>query len=145
MKLDFLQVAGLLSFAAAALHIAVILGGSSWYRFFGAGERMAQMAEKGSLQPALITFSISIVLAIWGAYAWSGAGILPKLPLLKIVLIAITSIYLLRGVAGVVAPLVSSHPQITQNSTNFWVWSSIICLIFGLVHLKGIVSEWASL
>src|SRR5688500_8521572 len=61
--------AGVLSAVAAALHIGVILGGPAWYRFFGAGEGMARMAERGSAKPALITLGIAIVLAIWAAYA----------------------------------------------------------------------------
>jgi hypothetical protein len=36
-----------LSAAAALLHIAVIVGGAEWYRFFGAGEGMARLAERG--------------------------------------------------------------------------------------------------
>ncbi|MBX2849540.1 MAG: hypothetical protein KTR16_14560 [Acidiferrobacterales bacterium] len=144
MNFDYLKIAGVLSFIASAMHLAIILGGPSWYRFFGAGEHMATMAEKGMLQPILITLFISAVLATWGAYAWSGAGILPKLPLLKFALILITIIYLLRGVLGLVAPFISSHPQITQNSIGFWVWSSIICLVFGLVHLKAVADKWFS-
>lgn len=142
MNIDYLKLAGTLSFLASLMHLAIIVGGPPWYRFFGAGEGMAQMAEQGSLQPTLITLGISLVLAVWGAYAWSAAGILRQLPLLKIVLILITLVYLLRGLVGLVAPFVSSHPQITQNSIAFWVWSSIICLAFGLIHLKGVFDKW---
>lgn len=103
---------------------------------------MASMAEQGLLQPTLITLFISVVLAIWGTYAWSGAGILPQFPLLKTALILITLVYLLRGVLGLLAPFISNHPQITQNSLSFWIWSSIICLAFGLIHLKGVLDRW---
>lgn len=142
MNFDFLKIAGALSFFASFIHLAIIVGGPSWYRFFGAGEQMASMAENGMYQPILITLFISVMLAALGAYAWSAAGVLPKLPLLKFVLLSATLIYLLRGVLGLVAPFVSNHPQIAQNSTGFWVWSSIICLVFGLVHLKGVVDKW---
>jgi len=142
MNLDFLVMAGLLNFFAAAAHIAIILGGASWYRFFGAGEAMAQMAEQNLLRPTLVTLSIAILLAVWGAYALSGAGLIVKLPLLKIALIAITAVYFGRGVIGLVAPFVSNHPDIRQNSTRFWVLSSLICLFIGGVHLKGIVDSW---
>ena len=33
---------GLLSAAASLLHVACIFGGPAWYRFFGAGEGVAQ-------------------------------------------------------------------------------------------------------
>jgi len=116
----YLKLAGILSFIAALLHLAVIIGGPAWYRFFGAGEAIATMAEQGSLRPTIITICISTVLTVWGAYAWSAAGIFPKFPLLKVMVILITSVYLLRGLLGLFAPL-SSHPEITQNSTSFWI------------------------
>ncbi len=39
-----LIIGGYLSFVAALLHISCIFGGPEWYRFFGAGERMATLA-----------------------------------------------------------------------------------------------------
>ncbi len=144
MNLDYLKGAGALSYLASLMHLAIIIGGPAWYRFFGAGEHMAVMAENGMHQPVFITLFISFVLAIWGTYAWSGAGVFPKLPLQKTALILITLVYLLRGVFGLLAPSLSSHPMVTQNSPSFWIWSSIICLVFGLVHLKGIADKWLS-
>lgn len=141
-EIDYLKVAGMLSFFASAMHIAIIFGGGDWYRFFGAGEAMAAMAEQGLLRPTLITLCVSFVLAIWGTYAWSAAGIFPELPLLKPVISLVTFVYLSRGVLGLLAPYVSNHPQIIQNSASFWLWSSLICLAFGLVHLKGVIDKW---
>jgi len=37
----WLIVAAALSGLAALLHVAIVFGGGPWYRFFGAGERMA--------------------------------------------------------------------------------------------------------
>ena len=51
----YLITAGILSALASLLHIGCIYFGASWYRFFGAGEHMAKLAEQGSLQPTLIT------------------------------------------------------------------------------------------
>lgn len=36
-----LVFAAALSAIAASLHLAIIVGGPAWYRFFGAGERFA--------------------------------------------------------------------------------------------------------
>ncbi|MCW8929102.1 MAG: hypothetical protein OQL19_02560 [Gammaproteobacteria bacterium] len=145
MNFDFLIVAGLFNMLAAVLHIGVIVGGPSWYRFFGAGEAISLMAEQGSIKPMLITLSITIMLIIWAVYAWSGAGLLPNMPFLKLGLSIITSIYLIRGIGGLIAPFVTNHPEVKQNSTTFWIWSSIICLIIGLCHLMGIVAIWSTL
>jgi len=145
MDFDLLIIAGALSFLAAVLHVCIAIGGPDWYRFFGAGEAMALMSERGSLKPTVITLGIAAVLIIWGAYAWSGAGFLPNMPFLKLALSAITAIYLIRGVGGLVAPFITNHPQIKQNSTAFWVWSSAVCLVIGVFHLMGIFVIWPTL
>ena len=145
VNFDLLIIAGSFSFLAAALHIGVVIGGPNWYRFFGAGESMAMMAEKGSLKPTVITLGIATILIIWGAYAWSGAGFLPSMPFIKLALSAITAIYLIRGLGGLIAPFVTNHPQIKQNSIAFWVWSSAICLVIGVFHLMGIIAIWPTI
>src|SRR3546814_15733968 len=95
-----LIIGGWLSVAAALLHIACIFGGPDWYRFFGAGEGMARAAARGDLRPTLITLAIGAILLVWAAYAFSGAGTLPRLPLLRTALIVITALYLIRGQIG---------------------------------------------
>ncbi len=136
----FLIVAGTLSAAAAILHLGCIYFGSPWYRFFGAGEQMALLSEQGSMQPTLITSGIVLVLSIWSIYAFSAAGVIFKLPLIRLALVLITLIYLIRGIAGfffINSPL--------GRSPEFWVWSSVICLFFGVVHLIGLKQQWSSL
>jgi putative oxidoreductase len=145
MNIDLLIIAGSFSFLAACLHIGVVIGGPRWYRFFGAGESMALIAEKGSLKPTVITLSIATILFLWAFYAWSGAGFFPSMPFLKTALSAITAIYLIRGLGGLIVPFVSNHPQIKQNSLAFWVWSSAICLVIGVFHLMGLIAMWQNL
>ncbi|MGB4860371.1 MAG: hypothetical protein WBP11_13735 [Dokdonella sp.] len=43
----YLIAGGILSAIAALIHLGCIVFGAPWYRFFGAGERMAQMASAG--------------------------------------------------------------------------------------------------
>jgi hypothetical protein len=63
--------------------------------------------------------------------------VLQPLPLLAFVLPAITAVYLLRGLVAL-ALFVFDR----QRLTAFWVWSSAICLVFGIVHLVGLVQVW---
>lgn len=140
-----LMIAAALSFVASLLHVAIIFGGPDWYRFFGAGEGMATLAEKGSLQPTLITLGIATILFVWGLYALSGAGVILRLPLLKLALSLITFVYLARGIAGLVLPFVTNHPAIAQNTVTFWLVSSVICCIFGLFYLFGTINSWVRL
>ncbi|GGB79448.1 hypothetical protein GCM10011352_01370 [Marinobacterium zhoushanense] len=140
-----LIAAGILSLLAALLHIAVIFGGPDWYRFFGAGEEMALMAERGEIYPTILTLGICSVLVGWALYAFSGAKLIPRLPWLKVCLILITAVYCVRGTYGFFVPLVSSHPYVDSLGAGFWVWSSLICLAIGLVHAWGVRNSWAYL
>ena len=135
----WLIVGGCLSLAASLLHLACIVGGPDWYRFFGAGEAMAQAAERGEAYPALVTLAIAVVLAIWGAYAFAGAGLIRRLPLMRTALVAITAIYLLRGAALIPALTVPAM------SSPFNIWSSAIVLGYGLTYLVGTWRAWPSL
>jgi len=131
---------GGLNALVALLHVAIIFGGGPWYRFFGAGERMACAADAGRLSPAVITAAIALMFALWAAYAFSGAGMLPPLPLRRAVLSGIAAVYLLRGV--VFASLLVVRKA---RPLPFVLWSSAISAVIGAVHLLGLVLAWSSL
>ncbi|MCY1291763.1 hypothetical protein D9M68_374120 [compost metagenome] len=137
---SYLLVGAALSAIAALLHLGAIAFGASWYRFLGAGEHMARMAAAGRLYPTVVTLAVAAVLLVWALYALSGAGVIGRLPFLRFALCAITGIYLLRAVAFI--PLMSLIPG---NSLRFWLVSSAICLVFGIVHLLGVRQAWPHL
>jgi hypothetical protein len=137
----WLIAAGSASAAAALLHLACIVGGADWYRFFGAGEPLARMAERGAWTPHLLTLAIAAILAGWSAYAFSAAGLIAPLPLLRTALVAITAVYLLRGCA-LFAPAAMSRPDL---SAAFLFWSSAVVLAIGVIHLIGLVLAWPRL
>lgn len=134
---------GLLSLLAAALHLAVIGIGADGYRFFGAGEQMAQMAEAGHWYPAVVTMGIATILTIWAAYAFSGAGLLPRLPLLRTGLVLISLIYLARGL--VLIPALILNPEGAAGIAPFVWWSSLIVLAYGLTYAIGTWTAWPRL
>ncbi|SFB13521.1 hypothetical protein SAMN04515620_1204 [Collimonas sp. OK607] len=101
---------------------------------------MAQMASAGHWYPTAVTSAVVVVLFIWALYALSGAGVIRKLPLLRVALCAITALYLVRGLAFVVL-----MPIFPGNSLLFWLVSSGICLAFGIIHFAGMRKAWAHL
>ncbi|MEW8345276.1 MAG: hypothetical protein AB2728_15325 [Candidatus Thiodiazotropha sp.] len=123
---------GLLSLTAALLHIAIIVGGPAWYRLFGAGEALALLAEEGSAIPGAITALIALILLTWSLYAFAGTGLIRPLPWLKRVLVVITAVYLVRGMA--LLPAVMFMPQTVDS---FLIASSLVCLAIGMLHLSG--------
>lgn len=137
----WLAVAGCLSLGAALVHLAAIVGGPAWYRAMGAGERIARGVERGDAFPVIVTLAIVLILAGWAAYAASGAGLIGRLPLLRPVLIAITAIYLMRGLA-LFWPGLLRRPDL---SPAFITWSSLIVLAIAAVHAIGLWKAWTML
>ena len=139
-KNTFLIAGSICSAIAALVHLGCIIFGGAWYRFFGAGEQMAKMAEDGHWYPRVVTSIIVLVLSIWSLYGLSGAKVIFRLPLLKLGLIVISLIYLIRGVA-----FVAIMPMFPENSLTFWLASSGICLSIGILYLVGTFQSWSEL
>ena len=136
----WLLLGGTLSALGAILHLGVIVGGPSWYRYFGAGEGMARAAERGSLTPALVTLAIAAILIVWSLYAFSGAGIIRRLPLLRTALTLISAVYLLRAFA--LLPTLILRPELVDT---FAVVSSLVVLVYGLTYSIGTWTGWSGL
>jgi putative oxidoreductase len=137
---DRLLVAGgVLTGAASLLHVGIIFGGPEWYRFFGAGERMARLAARGSIYPAVVTAWIALVLGIWALYALSGAGVIRRLPFVRLALVLIAAVYLARGILGIPLVLVADDPYARQlrAKMTFMVLSSMVCIFLGLCYALG--------
>ena len=135
-----LLVAGAGSLAAGVAHLACIVGGPDWYRFFGAGEGMARAVEQGRLQPHVMTAVIAIVLFGWAWFAFAAAGQVPRPPLLRIGLIAITLVLLLRAAAAFVPGVWRA-----EHTPTFIIVSSLIVLVLGLAFLIGTIKAWPTL
>lgn len=117
------------SFLVALLHVYVIINGAPAYRFFGAGETLASMAEQGSWIPGLLTAGIALVFVVFGLYYVTAAGWqLWSLPMLKTGLVVIAAIYTLRGAAVLPALL------FRVNMSAFDLWSSWVSLAIGVLH-----------
>ena len=136
-----LKVAGAASAGVALLHVLILFVGGPAYRYFGAGERMARLAERGYPTPALITVALTVMFIVWAAYAFSGAGLLRPLPLLRPVLITIGVVYALRGL--LLGPQMvwffSGHEAaVPPRQLAF----SAAALLTGLAYLVGTQRAW---
>lgn len=136
----WLKWGGIGSVLASFAHLSCIVWGGDGYRFFGAGEAMALAAERGDMQPAMVTTIIACMLMAWGMYAFSGAGMIRRLPFVRSILVLISAVYLFRGFGAVLI-----EPYFPGNSLTFWVVSSAICLLLGLCYAVGTVQAWRNL
>jgi hypothetical protein len=130
---------GILTGVASLLHVGIILGGPDWYRFFGAGEQMARLAARGSIYPSAVTAAIAVVLGVWALYALSGAGVIRRLPFVRLALVLIAAIYLARGILGVPLVLIMDDPYANELRARmtFMVLSSAACVCLGLCYASG--------
>jgi hypothetical protein len=128
-----------LSVIASLLHVACIFGGPDWYRFFGAGEALAQADARGEWHPALLTVAIAAVLAVWAAYAFAGAGMIRRLPLMRLALVTISAVYIARGLF--IVPVLVQE----QMRSPFNIWSSLIVLAYGIAYAIGTWKAWPHL
>lgn len=134
-----LALAGLFSALASLAHLACIALGAPAYRFMGAGERMARAVEAGKLKPTLITLAIASLLLVWAMYAFSGAGLAPRLPFTNVALGLISAAFLARALSFRLL-----KPMFPENTTTFWLVSSGICLVIGLLYAVGAVATWSN-
>jgi hypothetical protein len=134
----FLIIAAVLNAIAALLHLACLYFGAPLFRFLGT-EEMAKLYEsRDFVHPIIACLVLAGILFVWSAYALSGAGVIRRLPLLRLVLIGITGVYLIRGV---VFPFMSEY--FPGNSPLFWYCSSLIVFTLGCIHLIGVKQVWA--
>lgn len=136
-------LAGWLSVAVAVLHLVIIFLGAPAYRYFGAGEDMARMAEAGSLLPAALTLCITAVFAVFAWYAFAGAGLLRRPPLLRTGLVVIATIYTVRGLSLLpeLGKYLGDSGAVLPRTLVF----SLVSLVTGLLYLVGTVLLWPRL
>ncbi len=137
-----LIAAGSAVLLGALLHIAIIFGGPGWYEFLGAPAGLVAMVSSGSLRPAISCVIIGAVLLVCAAYAYSGAGLIRKLPGLRLVLGLIGTGLVVRGISFV--PIVMWQPHLLsgicgkcQDVNSFVLVTSAMCLLVGIGYLAG--------
>ena len=104
---------------------------------------MADMAAAGQAWPAVLTSFITLAFAVWGLYAFSGAGLIRRLPFLRLGLVLIASIFILRGL-GVLPQLywllTSSRPVEVRH-----IVFSLVSLTVGVFYALGAILSWKDL
>ena len=99
-------------------------------------------------QPTLLVASlvVGLVFALWGLYGFSGAGVIRRLPLLRLGLIVIGGIYTLRGIPGIMILLIMAgiirDPQPIPPQALI---ASLVSLGIGLAYLVGTIAAWPAL
>lgn len=129
--------------ALALVHVACIFAGEATARFFTAPRYVLELIRSGSLLIIPVALVLFTVLGTFGLYAWSAAGKMRRLPLLRTGLIAVGVIFTLRGLLLIPqAAVMLRHPGVFPWQVPVF---SLVALTLGLAHLAGARQRWAAL
>lgn len=123
-------------------HVDVIFGGHTWLAFLGASAELVEMARAGKRYPTVVALLIALVCLLWASYAFSDAGWVRRLPLLRTGLFLIAAGMIVRAI-GFIAVLAVS-PQALDficdcNGIDTMVLvTSTICLAIGASTAVGL-------
>ena len=136
-----LKLAGTLSFAVAIFQAAISFS-PSVSRYFGAPEELLT----NRLWLIVAGIIIALVFALFGLYAFSGAGSIRQLPLLRLGLIGIGALYTLRGIFLIPEILVAlGYLQSPQPVPPQELVSSLVSLSVGVCYLAGTIGNWRNI
>lgn len=131
----WLVAAGALSAGIALLHLGIVAAGPRAYTYFGAGD-LAPLAAAGSPVPALLTAGLALLFGAWSWYAFAGAGLVRRPPLLQLGLWVIGALYAARGAAIVPEGLALARGA-ASPPLRYAVFS-LVALATGLAYLVGV-------
>lgn len=129
-----IRFAALSAAAGAAIHLAAIIGGPSWYAYFGAPAQIVASAREGTWLAPVSAAGIAFLMGICSAYACSAIGVIGRLPLLRTMLAGMATICLLRAL--MLFPFAYLHPHLV---TIFEIVASLIWGIAGLGFAAGLI------
>ena len=134
----FLVIGGVIAAATAIWHWLCIIGGPSWFVFARAPQAVVESARQGTLFAPISTLLVGALFMSCTAYAFSGAGLIRKIPLLNPALISISILCILRGLYFMPYLLNSAKPDI-------WLLvSSLVWLFCGICFLLGSLEQFSS-
>jgi hypothetical protein len=135
---DALVAAGWASITLAVFQ-AVISTSTEWSLYWGAPPEYAAKP----VELLVMGEVVALLFALFGLYAFSGAGSFRRLPFTKTVLVAVATVFILRGL--VFLPQIAIMAGYLHARTDVPVRmlaSSFVSLGIGLLYLYGVCKCW---
>lgn len=131
---------GVITIITAALHAAMGFS-PAMSLYFGAPEALVQ----NNYALIISCILIAIIIAIFGMYAISGAGYIRPLPWIKHIIVAISSLFILRGIMFLPElMIVLGFWDVSFPVAPRYVVFSLGIFLVGLVYSIGTVGGWRS-
>ncbi len=128
----WIYLAAVIALIGIVIHIGAIVGGASWYSYFGAPPSIVESAKSGTLLAPLSAALIAGLMALCAAYAFSVLGLVKRLPLQGLALAGIAGVCLFRSL--VLLPLLITHPELRNT---FEILASVVWGLAGVGFLVG--------
>lgn len=136
IKSKLLIIAGVIAAATAIWHWLCIIGGLSWYAFAHAPPPILESVRQGTLLAPAGAFIIGLLFFSCTMFAFSGAGLTRKIPLLKSALATIALLCLVRGGIGI------AHLVLARNLDRWELVASPVWFFCGICFLLGFVEQY---
>ena len=130
----FLLTGGIIAGLAAVWHLLCLIGGVSWLVFARAPMEVVEAYRQGTWLAPVATFVVAGLMFTCTVYAFSGSGVIKKIPLLKTALVTISIICFLRAflvLPRLVRESFTDTWQIVASSVFFFVG---ICFLLGSIE-----------
>ena len=130
----YLIIAGSISALIAILHLILAIK-PSLYGYMGA-DALVKLHENGSPFTVLATVGLMLFFIGFSVYAFSGAGLIQRLPWMDFCLILISVVYFLRSL---LLPMELYKALFSDYPKRFAIFSAI-SLTAGLMYLLGFIA-----
>ncbi|PCH94265.1 MAG: hypothetical protein COB83_12015 [Gammaproteobacteria bacterium] len=136
VKSKLLISAGVIASFAAIWHLLCILGGPSWFVFARAPQQIIDSAQQGTLLAPVGTVIVACLMFACTVFAFSAAGLIRKVPLLKSALIAIAVLCTLRG-------LIAIPTFVTFTGLDIWqIVAGTVWFYVGICFTAGSIEQY---
>ncbi|WP_211453178.1 hypothetical protein [Collimonas antrihumi] len=134
--LAFLVGAGIAVFGALIHWVAPFLG-PDWYAFLHAPKWVVDSARNGTMAAPVGAVVIGFLMFTCASYAFSGAGLIRRLPFVKTGLAVISTICLLRSL--LLVPYLVTVPKMLSA---FDIVGSLVWFVAGVMFSVGAFKNW---
>ena len=126
VKSKLLISAGFVASASAIWHLLCIIGGPKWFAFARAPQQIIDSSQQGTLLAPIGTIIVASLMFACTVFAFSGAGLMCKVPLLKSALITISILCIVRALIAIPTFVNSAGLDIWQIiASSVWFYVGI--------------------
>lgn len=124
---------GVIAQMAAIWHLLCIWGGVNWFVFARAPQQIITSAAQGTLLAPIATLVVAGLMLACSIFAFSAAGVIRRVPLMKSALVSLSILCILRGASALITLIYTLQWDVWQMvASSVWLYVGI-CFAAGSV------------